>query len=281
MTSTKKLTIIGLGWLGQSLAQDALNKNHNVIGTVRTREKANNLSSALSMHIIDYDCYSTFPISKQRDFFENRTVIINIAAGRSQMNANKYSNAITRLIKIAFDSGADRLIFISTTSVFGSLTGNITNKTSPSPTTESGLAHTAIEAFLMHNYEKNSAVLRLAGLVGPNTLTDYRHPIFCLSKRGIVNASNHPVNLVHKTDVIEAICALLEPKEALSNIHNLCALEHPSKRDYYSWCTEKLSLPLPKFIASKEVGRTIDPVDTLKDLNITLKFPTPYDMLPD
>ncbi|MEM0910271.1 MAG: NAD-dependent epimerase/dehydratase family protein [Pseudomonadota bacterium] len=280
----EKFTVVGLGWLGRSFAETALQRGHSVYGTVRTKEKAERLATALSTHVTEVDCYSPTPGTDFKTLFEGRIAIINIAAGRRQLDAYSYSNAIANLVTKILEGGAEKLIFVSTTSVFGDHIGKIANQTALSPTTESGRAHATIERFLFDNFDEQTCVLRLAGLVGPNTDTsvenNYRHPIFSLVKRGVVFASNQPVNLIHKDDVIDSLFAAAKTKHAVGAL-NLCATEHPTKYDYYSWCANKLMLETPRFEKTLGVGRYVDASETLRLLDLTLKYPSPYDMLPD
>lgn len=275
-----QFTVIGLGWLGLSFAETLLERNLSVFGTVRSAAKANSLAAALSTKVIEFDCYEGFKHSHREAFFNDRVVVINIAAGRRQIDSDTYSNAIIDLIKTIFDNDARKLIFVSSTSVFGALTGKITNQTLPSPVTQSAMAHTAIEQFILDNYGHKSCILRLAGLVGSTASNDYRHPIYSLTARGIINAANQPVNLIHKWDVIEAIIAAATNDDVHSRAFNLCSAHHPTKLEYYGWCAKQLNLKTPEFVISENAGRYVDASETIALLGLKLKYSDPRQMLP-
>lgn len=272
-------TIIGLGWLGQSLAEHLSQQGHNVIGTVRQTEKQHVLANkGVNAHI--FDCYQKLPTSLASTLFEHRNVIISIAAGRRNLDPHRYIDAIQNLIDIATASRCRKIIFISATSVFADDEAEITNLTKPKPTSSSGFAHYAIEKYLLSAHQQSN-VLRLAGLVGPNPDKGYRHPIHSLALRSVLSDPSGPVNLIHKQDVISTIHRLLEQNYD-GRAFNLCSHEHPTRVDYYQWCAKQLDLPPLSFVnKDRGSGKTkrINAKDTLETLGLTLDFTTPYDML--
>lgn len=278
--------IIGLGWLGLPLSKELVKKGMKVSGTVTSQDKQKRLlCEGIDVDIFDLytsflDQYTDFKVSaKQR--FKNAKLVLNIPPGRQYFTLDKYLSSMINLIDIAMEAGLTKLIFISTTSVYGKQTGTIINTSELMPSTESGIAHARIERYLLLNYPTRFKILRPAGLIGPNEDGSLRHPIFTLCNKTNISKGYDPVNLVHQADLIQAISALIM-KETTHSVYNIAALEHPSRKDYYTWCAQQLQLKLPEFIKdtrTRQLSKRIDATDTFTELDITAKYASPFAML--
>ncbi len=288
---SKSVHIIGLGWLGVPLARLLKCRNTFVNGTVRTNKKQSLLKSiqinSYLMHLDQNYPYYSQVLSNLFDtpnVIQYKCVVLNIPPGRSNFKAINFIKNMTKLIDDIFTLDVDKVIFISTTSVFGKVTGNITSKTMVQPVSESAIAHVEIEQYLMANFAEKSVILRPAGLIGENFDGSYRHPIFTLVKKAEIAQGDNGVNLIHQKDLINCIKKTIDLD--LSGIAlNLSSLEHPSRRDYYKWCAEKLGLSAPTFLEDTKncaKGKIIRPEESLAKLgNLQLKYPSPYNMLPN
>ncbi|MGQ8366604.1 NAD-dependent epimerase/dehydratase family protein [Glaciecola sp. 1036] len=275
------VTIIGLGWLGLSLAHQLSQNKVNITGTVTSTEKAKHLQDSTNFNVFTFNCYDLIEDELAIKLFENKRLVINIAAGRTKLSSSTYFKAISALIDIAVKHQVKQIIFISTTSVYSGYTGIVGHSTPKCPTTESGIAHSRIEDYLLDQYGHMSLVLRLSGLVGPNYDGSFRHPVNTLVKKQQISGPECPVNLVHKQDVIQAIAVLLEQK-ICGKAYNLCSLEHPQKQPYYTWCAQQLGISSPNFLAQQEQDtfRIVDGKNAIEELGIELVYPSPFDMLP-
>jgi nucleoside-diphosphate-sugar epimerase len=283
---------VGLGWLGLPLARH-LQKvtNVNVAGSVRTSQK----QAQIKQCGIDCDVFSLYDDiddNKHKQMWEkfnDAHVVINIPPGRKDFKQKQFIRAMLALIDKIMSSGANKLIFVSTTSVYGIQTGIINESNDFAPASESAHAHIGIESYLRDNHANKSKVLRPAGLVGPAYLFDfnkqgydYRHPINTLCHKTGIAKGRDPVNLVHQSDVIQAIISLFQ-KDTKKHAYNLSALDHPSRQQYYTWCAKQLNLPIPKFAEdtkTRQLGKLIDASSTYVDLGFTPAFKSVYDMLP-
>ncbi|MFT6270338.1 MAG: nucleoside-diphosphate-sugar epimerase [Alphaproteobacteria bacterium] len=287
--------IMGLGWLGRALAETLLRYGANVSGSVTTTQKQQDLQfQSFSTDI--FDLYKPISIQHTNNKqalatrFKNATLILNIPPGRKNVNKALFIPSMLTLIDYAMSHGLHKLVFISTTSVFGEQYGTVDNNTALQAKTESGKAHEAIEAHLARHYLSKSKILRPSGLVGPNnkdcnetgrTKASMRHPIFSLCHKTDIPNGNDPVNLIHQYDVIQAIIALVT-KDIASHAFNLSAIEHPSRQAYYEWCAKELSLPIPTFLADtkkRQLGKLIDATQSFIDLGLTPKYSSPFAML--
>lgn len=283
--------IMGLGWLGQPLATSLQTKGVVVSGSVTSEEK----QQALQRRLCDTDLFDLYanieeqktntnlPISAR---FRNAVLVLNIPPGRRAFDRSAFVKKMISLIDYAMQADLHKLIFISTTSVYGALSGSVDNDSIKEATTESGKAHAEIEAYLHAQYLNQSKILRPSGLVGPNPEPvegnkQLRHPIFTLCHKSNIPNAKDPVNLVHQLDVIQSIEALIQ-KQVKGHGFNLCSIDHPSRKEYYQWCAKQLSLPIPSFAADtkkRQLGKLIDAQDTYTALGIKPIYPSPFDML--
>lgn len=302
-----KHLIIGLGWLGSPLGLYFKSAGHTVAGTTRSADKAGALASQ-GIQTVLFDLYENDITDLPIEIFQDAHVVINIPPGRKNFEPILFIERMKRLFDYAHQHAAVHICFISTTSVFGELEGRVTNDSPLAPSTASGNAHVELEQYLkglalasaatldtdLRASGFSSSVLRLAGLVGKD-----RHPISTLSQKSNIAMGKNPVNLVHQEDVIQAISAILRNSDEKVDNHqpgisatdlfennfyaaNLCSLEHPSREQYYTWCAEQKGMRHPAFSPDSRTiinGKWIDAENTVSELGLTLRYPSPYSML--
>ena len=216
------------------------------------------------------------PISQQlaSALFAQRTLVLNIPSGRKQLVAGQFSDSMIQLIDRAFASGLEGLVFISTSSVYGHGDGVVNEMTLPAPNTQSGIEHAAIEQHIRSHYT-TATILRLSGLMGAE-----RHPVTYLSGRQSINNGEQRVNLIHLDDVISAITAILE-KQLWGQVLHLSCQDHPRRDEYYMTAADAYKLPRPAFsdAPSQPSGKVIDCTETLKKLDMHLRYESVYDAL--
>lgn len=228
--------IIGLGWLGDSLAKNLKALGHPTWGTHRS----------------DFSFESgQFPQTFCDVLFLNTPPLIHI-------QPKDFAQKIILGQK-------SRLIFVSSTGVYGSNHGRVTEATLPLPNTDSGRWLLETETLLRSRFEGRLSILRPGGLIGGK-----RHPVFSLSGRRAVVGAKSPINLIHRDDLIEII-KKLESVNGISII-NAVAPFHPTKEDYYSAWADKLSLQPINFSNEKASDRWVDS-DVLGDIYKTWQCP--------
>ncbi|MFT7216760.1 MAG: nucleoside-diphosphate-sugar epimerase [Paraglaciecola sp.] len=268
-----KISICGCGWLGQPLAQHLKHSGHSIVATRRS-EKGLQALDELGYKGIIYNLGEPLNSSAVQPLFSCDLLILNIPPGRKSINPESFVMQMKDLVAQANSCGIKNIIFISTTSVYGKQTVQVTEQTNVQPNTDSGLAHILIEQSVFEYFEKRGTVIRLAGLVGSG-----RHPAKFLAGRVDLKNGEQGVNLIHQQDVIRAIAQIIEKKIWGVTLH-LAANEHPSREEYYRWAAVKLALPEPQFAPSGPLtGKFIDASWTLQKLGLKLLYPSPFDML--
>lgn len=219
---TQTWGIVGLGWLGNQLSTELKKQGHTVWGTHRAN--------------FNFEADS-FPQTFCDVLFLNTPPLYRI------MSAKAYADKIV--------VGADtKVIFISSTSVYGTNAGVLNEMTTPNPTTESGQWLVEVEQLLRNKFRSRLTVIRPGGLIGGE-----RHPIYSLSKKTEVAGGNHKVNLIHRSDLISIIISAVNNQQI--EVVNAVAPFHPRKDVYYKQWAEKLNLPVPKFTDLSTADREI------------------------
>jgi len=295
-----KVSICGCGWLGLPLAKYLVARGIEVYGSKTRADSASQLlqygihgialtipfANTVDENAFDdknkRDHHSARQLSKLTDlnkstelaelteltkFFQTDVLVINVPPRRKTMSGNEHVEAIVSLSDTAKQAGCQRVIFVSTTSVYGGLTGEVVETSIPQPDTESGLAHFNIEQRLRKSWGDNLVVLRLAGLIGPD-----RHPVkFLAGKEGLAGGEE-PVNLVHLDDCIQAIDSIIHQQPSLKVLH-LAATSHPTRKQYYTAMASKAGLPEPVFTEDSATGgKFINADNSCRVLGIMLQY---------
>lgn len=212
--------IIGLGWLGTELKIQLEALGDEVWGT-QSR---------------DFNFISdNFPQKQADILFLNTPPIVSLPP-------------VDYVHKIP--TNTKKIIFISSTSVYGENTGKIDEKTIPLPKTEAAKWLFEIETKLRIKFGERLTVIRPGGLIGGE-----RHPVKSLSGKVEIENANQRIHLIHRDDLVQIII-LLASLEGYPLI-NAVAPFHPTKREYYEFWAEKLNLPKPSFKDGVSDGREI------------------------
>lgn len=254
----KKITIIGLGWLGLPLAQKLQNEGWQVAGTKRT------------VGDIPVECYpldlNHFAITPDIERILATDAMV-IALPPSTTSEEGYFSGIQKLASFAMTKGLKHLIFISSTSVLPMSEGNFAEDTEADP--NSLLAK--VENWLL-SQKLDCDILRLAGLVGKQ-----RHPVFYLAGKSNLKSPNQPVNLVHLEDCVSAISLLLAKPNG-QRIFHLCAEQHPTRKAYYGEMAKRFGLADLQFSDENQpLVRVVKAEKICTELGFIYRYPNPYD----
>ncbi len=244
----KTVSILGCGWFGFALAKALIKDGFQVYGSTTTPEKAERLETE---GIKPFVILSTREgISESGDFFDASVLIIAIPPGRKPESTAQYPEKISSIRDAALNGLVRKLIFISSTSVYGDLNVEFSEKDPPSPETASGQSMVKAENILQQS-PLQTTVIRFAGLVGPG-----RDPgRFFAGKTNIPNG-RAPVNLIHLDDCIGLTQAVIS-NGLFGHIFNAVAPHHPSKQEFYTQATNNSRLSPAHFIDELSVWKKV------------------------
>lgn len=232
---------MGCGWLGYPLAKSMVQEGYHVHGSTTSRRKMEGLREAgihpyricLGERSIDGDI---------KTFLEGRTtLIINVPPRLRSGTGENFVRKMENLLAAVHTSSIKRVLFVSSTSVYGDIGGDVFEETIPEPATVSGRQLLQAEELFLNTATLQTIIVRFGGLIGPD-----RHPVTRLSgKKGLSNGSD-AINLIHLDDCIQLITTLLRDGH-WNKIFNAVYPVHPQKHAYYSNEAKKRGLLPPQY----------------------------------
>ncbi|MFZ5554352.1 MAG: SDR family NAD(P)-dependent oxidoreductase [Bacteroidota bacterium] len=229
----KTVSILGCGWLGKALAHQLTDSGFTV--------KASRTSVFIDEKLIPFTI-KVSPAGIQgeniTEFFRADTLIISLTPGRTEEKNNEFILSVRQLIP--FVKNIRQVIFISSTSVYPDINGEVSEEEIFLAEKGSGKTLTDSEQILMQANE-NTVVLRFGGLIGHDRL-----PGKFLSGKTNLKNGNAPVNLIHRDDACGVIKTIIE-KNITGEIFNSCMNDHPLRKDFYTRAAQLSGLPVPEF----------------------------------
>ncbi|WP_201981114.1 Rossmann-fold NAD(P)-binding domain-containing protein [Hymenobacter rubidus] len=167
--------------------------------------------------------------------------------------AGAYPNLLRPVHRAVATAGTRHVLFVSSTGVYPD-EPRLMRETDAISTRDAASDVLRAEGHFVPRYGQwKSTVVRLGGLIGPE-----RAPGRFLAGRSNLTQGNAPVNLVHLTDVVGVLGCIIE-QGAWGHTFNVCAAQHPLRRDFYPAAARHLQLQEPTFKEEDgESGKTID-----------------------
>ena len=275
-----QISILGCGWLGLPLAKKLIEEGHSVNGSTTSENK---LSIFRDLGINPFlvilseveGALESESVSKTiTDFLAKSEILIIDIPPKLRGSAASFPTPlemtfvkkIENLIPFIEKSTVKKVLFVSSTSVYGDQNEVITEETEPNPDTESGKQLLLAEALLQNNRNFDTTILRFGGLIGED-----RQPVkFLAGKENLENAEA-PVNLIHQNDCIGVIQEIINQSK-WNEVFNAVAPFHPTRSAYYIQKAIDLNLALPKFSSEKSnIKKTISSEKTERVLNYKFK----------
>jgi len=262
-----RVSIIGLGWFGMELAR-SLKGEYEIIGSKRlVPDKHDEDLQIFPLDINDSDWETQIQNLLQAD-----VIVLNIPPSGTH-SKDKFVAKSKRVIEMAFESGVEHFIFISSTGVFSNNRDVVDEKSIPDPETDNGRCLVEIESYLSERSFTYKHIIRPGGLVGGK-----RHPIIYLAGRKNVSGRFHPVNLVHREDLVDLTQAVIQTKPQQFILHAVSP-EHPEKEAYYTKAARYFQLAAPEFDEDDSTGKKVLSQLSSNCLDFYYHFQSPMEML--
>ncbi len=270
--------VFGCGYLGRRVADLWRTQGDEVQVVTRQSERAKELAAAgFRAQIADITRPETLPT-----LAEVETLLFAVGFDRSsgdtieQVYVEGLQNVLAKL-----PQPPEKLIYISSTGVFGQVAGDWVDEDSPcAPTRAGGIACLAAEQVLQASpLADRTLILRLAGIYGPGRIpraSDIR------AGRAIDAASDGYLNLIHVEDaariVVAAASDLAPPK-----LYVVSDGKPVVRRDYYTALARLLDGPPPRFVVPEENSpnaaragsdKRIRPARLFAELPLALAYPS-------
>jgi len=260
---TGSISIIGCGWYGFELAKKLIELGKVVKGSTTTTAKLPALAEAgIKPYLLNFEAGAKIT---PEDFFDSEILIICIPPKRHSDQITQYPQKIEKIAEYAATNNIKKVIFISSTSVYGDFNTEVTELSTTKPQTLSGEQVFKAEQLLTANKNFSTSILRFSGLVGPG-----RHPArFFAGKKNCPNGQA-PINLIHLQDCIGLTIEIIN-RQAFGNVFIGSAPHHPQKQVFYTAAAAALNLELPEFIDELKEWKIISSIQVPKLLNYKYK----------
>ncbi len=266
----RTISILGAGWLGLELGRVLAKEGYQVLGSTRNPSKFHQIREAgMEPYLLEIS-KDGITAEELQAFFSSDILVINIPPGRRNPRVEEnYLPVIGHVLSAALEYGVSNILFVSSTSVYGSMSGTLNESDQPVPDTSSGKALLASETTLLSG-PIPATIIRSAGQVGGD-----RHPGRFLAGRTGLSRSGAPVNLIHRDDLVEIIRQVIR-QECWNNTFNAVADEHPSRKAFYTLQGKRLGLSPPLFKEEDGLNEKCVQNDKVKrELGIRFKYPDP------
>lgn len=234
--------IFGCGYLGRHVAQLWRSAGNDVLVVTRSDSKASALRAlGLRAQVGDITDGDRFP-----EIADVETALFAVGYDRASQKSihEVFVNGLRNALAV-LPRSIRRLIYISSTGVYGQNRGEWLDEDSPTqPIRRGGRACQAAEQLLRsHPLGQQAIVLRLAGLYGPGRL-----PKLAAIQEG--RALDVPeegyLNLIHVDDAAGTILAA-EAKAVPPCTYVVCDGQPVLRREFYRELARRLKCPLPEF----------------------------------
>lgn len=271
--------IIGCGYLGLRVARRWRDAGDKVYVTTRSPSRAKELAAegfeTLIVDVTEPTSRDELPIAETALF----AVGYDRHAGHSIEDV--YALGLKNILD-ALPKETGRVIYISTTGVYGDSAGDWVDEDSPcDPQRPGGKASLAAEEILgRYPLGERSIVLRLAGIYGPGRIPNQTA---LLAGEPIAVPTEGYLNLIHVDDATTAVLAAAAVEAPLPRRY-LVSDGHPVRRaEYYTELARVLHAPAPRFVeppsddsraARAAADKRICNARMLAELHVSLAFPS-------
>lgn len=255
------VSILGGGWLGFPLALDLVKQNFSIRISSTTKDKLKHFRQ-IGLQAFDIELDTRKSIQPE---FWSEVLVICIPPGRYG-NYRAYTSKLQDLLRQMPADTVKQIILISSTSVYPKISGNWNEKAIYDSESEPATCILIAEQLVMNSHP-TVVILRMAGLAGYD-----RNPYLYGTGKF---AGNEPVNMVHRDDAIAVIKYFIEHKN-FRGIFNVCAPEHPLRRDYYAHGAHAVKQAAPQLPNSENpVLRVINSDKLIELTGYTFLKPSP------
>ena len=220
------ISLIGCGWLGKELALDLKDTGYNSIATTLSDKAA--VFAQIGIPYIQLDV----ALEIVPETIKNSDVLIYMIPPLGLSHVKHFFDQIPTDRKI---------IFISSTSVFGKNLGEVNEETINHACSTSSPLLLETENYIKNRFSK-ATIVRPGGLYGNN-----RHPVFFLQGRTELVGGHAFLHLTHQSDCLMAIKAILN-NSVWGETFNIVSDVKYRKNEYYTMMADKLNLSTPQYL---------------------------------
>lgn len=273
MAPIQTVSILGCGWIGLPLARQLVAEGYHVKGSTTNVNKQENLEQeGIEPFLIDFN--EEVQEKRLHKFLDADLLILNIPPSKIKGEQGDYVDRIRLVAVAAAQCRLEKIIFISSTSVYPKNNEAVDETTLLHPKSKNGRAILEAENALHNHPYFHTTVLRMGGLIGYDRLP-HKFLAFVTDKK---NAHDR-LNLIHRDDAIQAIQAVINQQQ-WDETFNVVADHQPTREAYYGHAAELLNAFPPDMTSDETPNYKIVKNDKIKQvLGIEWQYPDPIHAL--
>ncbi len=238
---SRTIAIAGLGWLGKPLLDRLQLLGYQVKASVTSDEKVRTLKHS-GIDAFRLEISEAGVSGAVSDFLADvDSLVIMIPPGLRRNTGANYVMKMTHLLNEINKASVNKVILVSSTSVYDDAQQKVTENTIPKPSTLAGKQLLEVEQLFFSAKDLTTSIVRFGGLFGGN-----RQPTRYLAGRKDLRNGNSPVNLIHRDDCIGILTEIIS-QNAYGHCFNGVAPQHPTKESYYTKRAKELGMTPPTF----------------------------------
>lgn len=271
--------IVGCGYVGLELGRQLSEGGHEVWGMRRSDEGAGEMVAAGIRPIVGD--LSEDGLARAEGSFDWVANVVSSSKGGAEDYRRVYLEGNRKLVAWARERGVKKLVYTSSTSVYGQTDGSAVKENSPAePASETGKILVEAEKVLLEAAPAVPAVvLRVAGIYGPGRGHLFKQ--YLKNEATIPGKGERIINMIHRDDVARAVVAAFKNGRA-GEIYNVVDDEPVAMVHFFRWLAETLGKWMPPFGPEESEGERKRAITNKKvqnrrmkvELGVALKFPT-------
>jgi len=269
-----RVLIVGCGYIGLPLGAELVRQGHEVFGLRRSAAEELKLAgiTPLQADITLSETLANLP----RDF----GWVVNCAAsggGSADDYRQLYLRGTCNLIEWLGSAPPKKLVYTSSTSVYGQNDGSLVKESSPTePQAETAKVlveteNVLLEAARLKNFP--AVILRVAGIYGPERGHWFKQ--YLKNEARMEGKGERFLNMIHRDDLVGVLIAALKNGRP-GEIYNAVDDEPVSQLKFFEWLAASLDKPLPPSVPEDAEANRKRGVTNKKVSNRRLKMELGY-----
>jgi nucleoside-diphosphate-sugar epimerase len=247
-----RVLIVGCGYVGFPLGLELIRQGHQVAGIRRTDSASNELSAAGVQPLVA-DITRPDDLAKLPRDYDWVVLCVSSTKGGVEEYRQVYLNGTRNVIEWLASATPTKLVFTSSTSVYGQTDGSVVKETSPTePASDTSKLMVETERVLMSVAQKGgfpAVILRVAGIYGPERGHLFRQ--YLKNDARISGKGDRLINMIHRDDLVSAIVTALKSGRA-GEIYNAVDDEPVAEIHFFRWLSDTLGKWMPPFATEQE-----------------------------
>jgi len=266
----KKVSIIGLGWLGEASGLLLQTQGYQVLGSSTRLEKV----EILRKRGLDAVQFSLTPDPEGTGYprlFDSEILVVTIPPRSRQGDGEVYLQQLAIIRELLVDSAVEQVIFISSTGIYPN-ESKPSHYTEDEPINASNSALYRAEQLMADSPSYALTILRMGGLMGADRIPG----TYFSGKEQVIGHTR--VNFIHQLDAARMIAWVID-QGLWNQTFNGVAPQHPLRREIYAKNASALGILPPasyQEAADEKVGRWISS-EKISATGFSFDFPNPLD----